>query len=89
MELKLSDESSTGYLNVCKKPTKTKGDRFYAKFKPAGEPQRALPGSSFTSAKEAAAELAYRLLPCRPSWRAGTEKEIRRPRRSPEVRVHG
>ena len=85
LELKLSDESSTGYLNVCKKPTKTKGVKFYAKFKPPGEKlQRTLPGSCFGTAKEAAAELAYYLAGHRPDLR---EKEVRAARRKPEVRA--
>jgi len=86
LELKMSDESSTGYLNVCKKPTKKVGDRFYAKFKPAGEKQRTLPKSTFGTAKESAAELAYFLAGHRGEL---PEKESRAARRTPEVRAYG
>ena len=82
--LTLSAESSTGYLNVCKKGTKTKGVKYYAKlkFKPTSEPQRTLPGSTFNSPKEAAAELAYFLAGHRGEL---PEKARRAARRTAEV----
>ena len=55
----LSDESSTGFLNVLKQPGARKKP-FYAKFQPEGETkQRHLPGSSSTTAWEAACKLGY------------------------------
>ena len=81
--LKLSDDSESGFLNVCKLRTNNKGTTWYAKFVPEGEKrQRALPGSCSKDPMESAAELAYYLAGHRDPLGS---KEIRKPRRDREV----
>ena len=58
--LKLSDDCESGFLNVCKGRTNSKGTTWYAKFTPEGETgQRTLPGSCFKDPQSSASELAY------------------------------
>ena len=81
--LKLSDDSESGFLNVCKGRTNSKGTTYYAKFTPEGEKgQRTLPGSTFKNPQDSAAELAYFLAGHRGSLGL---KEVRNPRRDSEV----
>ena len=81
--LKLSDDSESGFLNVCKGRTNSKGTTYYAKFVPEGEKaQRTLPGSSFKKPEDAAAELAYFLAGHRGQL---GPKEARATRRDAEV----
>ena len=62
----LSDESTTGFLNVLKQPGGRKKP-YYVKFKPDGEKrQRTLPGSSSSTAWEAACKYGYYLATIRP-----------------------
>ena len=62
VNMKLSEESDTGFLNVLKQGDTTRKKPYYAKFLPPGEKQqRMLPGSSSSSAWEAAAKLAFHM----------------------------
>ena len=84
--LKLSDDSESGFHNVCKGRTNSKGTSWYAKFVPKGEKkQRSLPGSCFKNPEEAAAELAYFLAGHRGQL---GPKECRATRRDAEVWLH-
>ena len=77
----LSDESTTGFLNVLKQPGGRKKP-YYVKFKPDGEKrQRTLPGSSSSTAWEAACKYGYYLA----TKTELSETETRNPRRSSEV----
>ena len=77
----LSEESSTGFLNVLKQPGRRKKP-YYVKFKPDGEKrQRTLPGSSSASAWEAACKYGYYLT----TKAELPEIETRNTRRSSEV----
>ena len=62
VDMKLSEESDTGFLNVLKQGDTTRKKPYYAKFLPPGEKQqRMLPGSSSSTAWEAAAKLAFHM----------------------------
>jgi len=82
--LRRSDDNESGYLNVCKGRTNSKGTTWYAKFTPVGEKgQRTLPQSSFKKPEDAAAELAYLYFLAGHRGPLGT-KEARNPRRDAE-----
>ena len=57
VELEPSEESATGYLNVCYQAGRSKP--YYVKAKVDDEKPRMIPGTSSTTAWEAAAKYAY------------------------------
>ena len=80
VELEPSEESSTGYLNVCYQAGRSKP--FYAKAKVDDDKPRTIPGTYSRTAWEAAAKYAY----FKAFWVGPLpEKQQRAKRTSPEV----
>ena len=80
VELEPSEESATGYLNVCYQAGRSKP--FYAKAKVDEGKPRTIPGTNSTTAWEAAAKYAY----FKAFWEGPLpEKQVRSKRSSSEV----